>query len=136
MLQESDIPIVLIVGMQAYNYPVDIEFTINGSPDGQFVFNLLQCRPLQAGTHRDTVTVPELPEANTIFSVTDSSMGGSRAEQIDYIVWIDSKGYYQCPYKKKRTSPALLAISITILEKATKDLCYSFLEESESLPQN
>ncbi|MGN1167348.1 MAG: PEP/pyruvate-binding domain-containing protein [Lachnospiraceae bacterium] len=85
----------------AYDYPVDIEFTINGSSDGQFVFNLLQCRPLQVGTHRDTVTVPILPEAQTIFSVTDSSMGGSRAELIDYIVWVDSKGYYQCPYKQK-----------------------------------
>ena len=85
----------------AYDYPVDIEFTINSNPSGEFVFNLLQCRPLQIGTHRDTVNVPSLPEERTVFSVADSSMGGSRAEQIDYSVWVDSKGYYQCPYKQK-----------------------------------
>lgn len=85
----------------AYDYPVDIEFTINSNPGGEFVFNLLQCRPLQIGTHRDTVNVPELPAERTVFSVTDSSMGGSRAERIDYVVWVDSKGYYQCPYKQK-----------------------------------
>lgn len=86
---------------EAYQYPVDIEFTINGSPDGQFVYNLLQCRPLQVGSHRDAVMIPEFSEENTIFSVTGSSMGGSRDETIDYIVWMDSKGYYDCPYREK-----------------------------------
>ena len=85
----------------AYNYPVDIEFTINSNASGEFVFNLLQCRPLQIGTSRDAVTVPDLPKEQTVFSVTNSSMGGSQSEQIDYIVWVDSKGYYQCPYKQK-----------------------------------
>ena len=85
----------------AYDYPVDIEFTINSNADGEFVFNLLQCRPLQIGTSRDAVTVPDLPDEQTVFSVTNASMGGSRSENIDYIVWVDSKGYYQCPYKQK-----------------------------------
>ena len=74
---------------QAYQYPVDIEFTINGTDTGEFVFNLLQCRPLQVGTRRDAVTVPSLPEDKTVFSVTGSSMGGSRAEDIDYVVFVD-----------------------------------------------
>lgn len=85
----------------AYHYPVDIEFTINGNADGAFVFNLLQCRPLQVGTQREAVTVPDLPLDQTVFSVVNSSMGGSRAEEIDYVVWVDAKAYYQCPYKKK-----------------------------------
>ena len=85
----------------AYNYPVDIEFTINGNSDGDFGLNLLQCRPLQVGNQRDTVMVPDLPLAQTVFSVSNASMGGSRAERIDYVVWVDAKAYYQCPYKKK-----------------------------------
>lgn len=92
----------LLHGLQnAYHYPVDIEFTINGNADGAFVFNLLQCRPLQVGTQRDAVTVPELPQNQTVFSVVNASMGGSRAETIDYVVWVNAKAYYQCPYKKK-----------------------------------
>lgn len=92
---------LLHVLQKAYHYPVDIEFTINGNSDGAFVFNLLQCRPLQVGTQREAVTVPELPLDQTVFSVVNSSMGGSRAEEIDYVVWVDAKAYYQCPYKKK-----------------------------------
>lgn len=92
---------LLYVLQDAYHYPVDIEFTINGNSDGAFVFNLLQCRPLQVGTQREAVTVPELPPDQTVFSVINSSMGGSRAEEIDYVVWVDAKAYYQCPYKKK-----------------------------------
>lgn len=32
---------------QAYQYPVDIEFTANFNPDGRFRVNLVQCRPFQ-----------------------------------------------------------------------------------------
>lgn len=86
---------------KAYDYPVDIEFTINSNADGEFVFNLLQCRPLQIGSRGDEVNVPVLPASRTVFHASDSSMGGSRAEKIDYVVWVDSRAYYQCPYKKK-----------------------------------
>ena len=48
-----------------------------------------------------SVTVPELPQNQTVFSVVNASMGGSRAETIDYVVWVNAKAYYQCPYKKK-----------------------------------
>ena len=37
----------------------------------------------------------------TVFSVTGSSMGGSRAEDIDYVVFVDSRAYYEFPYKRK-----------------------------------
>lgn len=94
-------PALLHTLQQAYQYPVDIEFTINGTDTGEFVFNLLQCRLLQVGTRRDAVTVPSLPEDKTVFSVTDSSMGGSRAEDIDYVVFVDSRAYYEFPYKRK-----------------------------------
>lgn len=36
-----------------------------------------------------------------IFHVTDSSMGGSRKECIDAVVYVDSKAYYETPYKDK-----------------------------------
>lgn len=36
-----------------------------------------------------------------MFSVTGSSMGGSRAEDIDYVVFVDSRAYYEFPYKRK-----------------------------------
>ena len=92
---------VLSTLQEAYHYPVDIEFTVNGSDNGEFVFNLLQCRPLQVGKQKDVVNVPDLDEERLVFSVRDSSMGGSRCEAIDYVVWVDSKAYYRCAYKQK-----------------------------------
>lgn len=93
--------LVLCELQKAYNYPVDIEFTVNGNKDGAFVFNLLQCRPLQLGTNREQIVVPNFTDEQLIFHVTDSSMGGSRKEKIDHIVYIDSKAYYEYPYKDK-----------------------------------
>ena len=92
---------VLKILQGAYQYPVDIEFTVNGSPDGEFVYNLLQCRPLQTGAQRENVEIPKLSEKKIVFSVVHSSMGGSRAEKLDYIVWVDAIAYYQYPYKQK-----------------------------------
>ena len=86
---------------RVYDYPVDIEFAINGEEEGDFVINLLQCRPLQIGTNQGAVDVPVLEEHQTIFDVCHSSMGGSRRERIDIAVWVDAKGYYKFPYKEK-----------------------------------
>ncbi len=101
----------------AYHYPVDIEFTINGSPDGAFVFNLLQCRPLQTGVRSEAVTVPDLPREDTVFSVVNSSMGGSRARTIDWVVWVDTRTYNKCPYKEK----AVIARVVGLVNQYFKD---------------
>ena len=84
-----------------YHYPVDIEFAINGDEQGDFVINLLQCRPLQIGTNQGAVEVPALDDEQVIFDVSHSSMGGSRKEAIDVAVWVDAEGYYKFPYKEK-----------------------------------
>ena len=86
---------------QVYEYPVDIEFAINGEEKGDFVINLLQCRPLQMGTNQGDVQVPQLPKEQVIFDVEHSSMGGSRKETMDIAVWVDAKAYYRFPYKEK-----------------------------------
>ena len=44
---------MLQILQETYQYPVDVEFTINFSKQGEFVVNLLQCRPLQA--FRDSI---------------------------------------------------------------------------------
>ena len=40
---------IMSVIQKEYNYPVDIEFTCNFTEQGDFLINLLQCRPLQVG---------------------------------------------------------------------------------------
>ncbi len=87
---------------EEYDYPVDTEFTINISEDGDFVINLLQCRPLQVYQDSEDMDMPEnvAPE-NVFFECNGSSMGLSRCEKLDIIVSVDPVKYYNMPYKEK-----------------------------------
>ncbi len=78
-----------------YDYPVDIEFTINFSKSGDFVLNLLQCRPLQVNGIGKTVKIPSFKQESTLFSVGEGcTMGGSIFQPIDVVIIVDPKEYY------------------------------------------
>lgn len=93
---------ILHVLQETYDYPVDIEYTINLDGNNDFVVNLLQCRPLQTGKGNQAVSLPKLEnESKSLFHLKDSAMGRSREEQIDVVVYIDPYLYYTYPYQKK-----------------------------------
>ena len=85
-----------------YQYPVDTEFTINISDNGEYTIDLLQCRPLQIVTGKASVTIPnDVSSENIILESKGASMGLSRVEKLDYIVYVDPVGYYNMPYVEK-----------------------------------
>lgn len=85
-----------------YEYPVDTEFTINLSENGDYVINLLQCRPLQVFQDANETKLPEdVDKEKILFECSGSSMGLSRFEKIDIIVFVDPVNYYNMPYKDK-----------------------------------
>ena len=85
-----------------YDNPVDTEFTINFSEDGDYCINLLQCRPLQVYSDTgETFVTGDVPENNILFECTDASMGLSRLEKLDIVVNVDPVAYYEMPYKEK-----------------------------------
>lgn len=84
----------------AYDYHVDIEYTVNIGPDNTFVVNLLQCRPLQISTTKKVIEIPT-DVGDTYFHITNSSMGRSRKEDIETLVYVDPHDYYEYPYAKK-----------------------------------
>ena len=86
---------------EAYAYPVDIEYTINIAPDGAYVIDLLQCRPLQQTKEGDAVHVPDLPADRILLETKSVSMGFSRTYAVDYVVYIDPVNYYHMPYRDK-----------------------------------
>ena len=91
-----------------YGHPVDIEFTMNLSADGEYSINLLQCRPLQVFKDAGGVTIPEnVPEERIILENTGASMGLSRSVPIEIIVYVDPGAYYNMPYADK---PAIAKI--------------------------
>ena len=87
---------------EEYEYPVDIEFTINLSPDGDYLINLLQCRPLQVFKDTGKVNIPQnIDPEQVLLESVHASMGLSRHVKLDMIVMVDPVGYYNMPYQNK-----------------------------------
>ncbi|MBR4949022.1 MAG: phosphoenolpyruvate synthase [Clostridiales bacterium] len=87
---------------EEYDYPVDTEFTINISDNGDYSVDLLQCRPLQVQKTSGGTVIPEgIPEDNILLENTSSSMGLSKTSELDIIVYVDPVNYYNMPYKDK-----------------------------------
>jgi len=81
---------------RAYQYPVDIEFTVNRNADQTEKINLLQCRPLQTKGLKKRVSIPDGITAEKIFFKAEGGfMGGNTALQIKQVIWIDAKHYSQ-----------------------------------------
>ena len=96
----------------AYDYPVDIEYTINLSPQGEYMIGLLQCRPLQLTQEGDAVRVPTPDPARVLLETRGVSMGFSRKFAVDIIVCIDAIAYYRMPYRDKhKVKDALSAVN-------------------------
>ena len=86
---------------QVYGNPVDIEFTVNLDSEGDFVVNLLQCRPLYQSKSGQAVDMKNLKPKQVFFDIVDSAMGSSCKRRIDVVVQIDPVLYYQYTYQKK-----------------------------------
>lgn len=86
---------------QVYGNPVDIEFAVNLDPEGDFVVNLLQCRPLYQSKPGERVDLQKLKPRQVFFDIVDSAMGSSCKRRMDVVVQIDPVLYYGYPYQKK-----------------------------------
>jgi hypothetical protein len=96
----------------AYDYPVDIEYTINLSPQGEYTIGLLQCRPLQLTQEGEAVSVPAAEPSAVLLETKGVSMGFSRRFPVDVIVYIDAIAYYRMPYREKhKVKTALSAVN-------------------------
>lgn len=92
-----------------YGTPVDIEFTINWTSSGDYLFNLLQCRPLQvppvggSGTQariNDETVNTIKPEDILLYAARDT-MGPQLENALDAVILINPIRYWQLPYKEK-----------------------------------
>lgn len=104
---------ILALIQETYDYPVDVEYTINVSEDGDYVINLLQCRPLQVVQDREEIEIPkEMCREKILLESRHASMGLSMVMQLDFIVMVDPVAYYQMDYYAKPTvAKALGAIN-------------------------
>ena len=92
---------------EAYDYPVDIEYTVNVGEDNSFNINLLQCRPLQVSTNNESIEMPK--DKNVFFHIREASMGMSRKNTIDTICYVDPHRYYEYPYAQKSSISRIIS---------------------------
>lgn len=86
---------------KVYQNPVDIEFAVNMDEEGDFVVNLLQCRPLYLGRSGGQVCLKKNALEDVLFDISDCSMGSTGKRKIDLVVEIDPKAYSAYPYGRK-----------------------------------
>ncbi len=100
LLQKTEFPrlmrdmLALLSG--AYDYPVDIEYTGNFTPDNRFRINLLQCRPLQTRGLGNSVEFPRLnDQKDCFFRTAGNFMGGNVRLPVDYVVFVRPQAYLE-----------------------------------------
>lgn len=87
---------------KAYDYPVDIEFTVNFNKNKQFKVNLLQCRPLQTKGLGKSVDIPTLIDKKECFFFSKGNfMGGNIRLPIDYVVFVRTGAYLKLSEQEK-----------------------------------
>jgi len=79
---------------ETYDYPVDIEFTLNFSDSGKYRVNLLQCRPHQTKGETKNIAIPQdINMESVLFRTYGNFLGGSISEPVRRIIYIDPEGY-------------------------------------------
>ena len=107
LLSKTEFPSIIRTMLKkledSYNYPVEIEFTLNFTDNGGFRINVLQCRPFQAKTaSRENISIPsDIDKNRIIFSSTGGFMGGSVKKELRRIIYVDPKEYSLLTIQKK-----------------------------------
>lgn len=88
----------------AYQSPVDIEFTVNFIEKDKYYINLLQCRPFQVKREIRKIESPgKIPQENLIIKTTGPIIGTSIATSIDLIVFVEPKVYGALPIRERHS---------------------------------
>lgn len=101
---------------QAYEYPVDVEFTANFLADGSYRINLVQCRPFQARGGGHILDWPEsVSEGDTVLKTQGAVIGPSTSARVGRLIYIVPAAYGRLPMSD-RYSVARLTGRLTALE--------------------
>jgi len=101
---------------EAYNYPVDIEFTANFNSNGECKINLVQCRPYQVKIGNAIIhKIDNIQKDKIIFQTEGPIIGSSLYTKIDRIIYISPSKYSHLS-EQERYEIARLIGKITNLE--------------------
>jgi hypothetical protein len=93
----------------AYEYPVDTEFTANFLPDDRCRINLVQCRPLQVKEGGNIVDPPKrIARDALVLSSRGPIIGQSSLSLVDRIVYVDPAAYSAVPVRERASVARLV----------------------------
>lgn len=113
LLAQTDFPTVMREMMQAiedaYQHPVDIEYTVNFLEEGEYRINLLQCRPFHFSGELTHVKFPEsVPEERVVLKSAGPLIGQSLATQVDRIIYVVPRRYGALPIAERHAVARLI----------------------------
>ncbi len=92
-----------------YQYPVDIEFTVNFNQEDSYRINLLQCRPHQAKGIGKKLEIPKIQiKENVYFESGGNFLGGSILQPLKRIIYVDPHRYSALPLSQKYEAARLV----------------------------
>jgi hypothetical protein len=94
---------------EVYTTHVDVEFSANFSPEGEYKVNLLQCRPFRIQEPQDpNVPLPEITKESLIFDAHGGVVGQGKAVPIDRIIYVVPSVYGNMPVGKRHALARLI----------------------------
>ena len=78
----------------AYDYPVDIEFTVNFTEDDNYRINIVQCRPQQTKWKTAPVPIPDNISSDSIFILSQGHfLGGNVVLPVSRVIYVEPEKY-------------------------------------------
>ena len=84
---------------EKYNYPVDVEYACNFTPEGEYRVNLLQCRTIQTSGLGQAGVMPQVREF--LWRIRGNFMGGNAAIPVRYAVFVRVEAYLSLSEQQK-----------------------------------
>lgn len=108
---------------EAYDYPVDVEFTVNWKGD-RFKINVVQCRPLQTRGLGKSVRPPQvLADEPCLLAMNGNFMGGSVRLALEYVVLVKPDAYLRLGEQARYA----VARQVGLLNKTLKRSSYMLI---------
>jgi hypothetical protein len=86
---------------EAYEFPVEMEFTTNFPDDGGYQMNIVQCRPFQVKGGGQISEPPSIPPEDLVLDTHGAIIGQSRLEVIDHVIYVVPSLYGELPLQER-----------------------------------
>lgn len=98
----ADMAQMLDILKKAYDYPVDVEWTLNFFDQDHFKINLVQCRPFQVRQSGVEVEMPEnIPPGRVLLESRGAVIGKPLNTALDWVIYVCPSVYGELPVRDR-----------------------------------